>query len=323
MELDPSAEAAEHSLPAAIFLMGPTGAGKTALAIELACRLPVGIISVDSGLVYRGMDIGTAKPSREVLAKTPHRLIDIRDPAEPYSAADFRRDALHEMQEITAEGRIPLLVGGTGLYFRALERGLAELPGADPALRARILAEAEAIGWTALHERLRRVDPFVAGRIHPHDAQRIQRALEVYEVGGRPMSEQLAGARQPPLGYRVIKLILAPEDRRALHEALRLRFHTMLEHGLLAEVDSLRARPELGPERPSMRLVGYRQVRQYLEGQFDRATMIERAVTATRQLAKRQLTWLRSEREPQWLSGETSRILSRVFHLLALRRVWS
>lgn len=309
----------KSSLPAAVFLMGPTGAGKTALAIELARRLPVRVISVDSGLVYRGLDIGTAKPSRGVLTEIPHRLIDICDPAESYSAAAFCRDALKEMSAITADGYVPLLVGGTGLYFRALEQGLSELPAAEPDVRARIATEGQTRGWPALHARLQHIDPRAASRIHAHDAQRIQRALEVYEVAGRTLSECLAQDGKKPLGYAVTKLIVSPADRGILHQGLRARFCAMLERGLVAEVELLRSRKGLLSTAPSMRLVGYREVGQYLDGYFDWPTMIERAVIATRQLAKRQLTWLRSEHDAQWLVGDSDRLVPDALRVLSGR----
>jgi tRNA dimethylallyltransferase len=282
-------------LPPAVFLMGPTACGKTALAVELAERLGCGIVSVDSAMVYRGMDVGTAKPAPEVLARAPHRLIDILDPRESYSAARFRQDALREMRSIARQGRVPLLVGGTGLYFRALERGLSPLPGADPELRRRLNAEAATAGWPALHARLAGVDPEAARRIHPNDPQRIQRALEVWALAGRPMSELLAGQRPGPLPFWVLKVVLEPSNRGVLHERIARRFREMLEAGLVEEVARLRARGDLDAELPSMRAVGYRQVWEFLEGQGDREEMLARGVRATRQLAKRQLTWLRAE----------------------------
>ncbi|MCG6868189.1 MAG: tRNA (adenosine(37)-N6)-dimethylallyltransferase MiaA [Gammaproteobacteria bacterium] len=285
-----------RDLPPAIFVMGPTASGKTELAVELAGRVPCGIISVDSAMVYRGMDIGTAKPGPEILGKAPHRLIDIVDPAQPYSAACFREDALREMAAVVAAGAVPVLVGGTMLYFRALERGLSELPQADPGLRERILAEARSIGWPALHERLRGIDPVSAARIHPNDPQRLQRALEVCEVTGRPLSEFHAAARGGALPYRVIKLGLVPGDRDALKLRIAGRFRSMLRAGLVDEVRVLRRRGDLGTGLPSVRAVGYRQVWDYLDGVLDYDAMADRAVIATRQLAKRQMTWLRSER---------------------------
>ena len=280
--------------PPAIFLMGPTASGKTALACELSERFPLELISVDSALVYRGMDIGTAKPEAATLARYPHALIDIRDPAEPYSAADFRHDALAAMTSITARGKLPLLVGGTGLYFRALQQGLSALPEAQPAIRARLAEEAARDGWPALHERLRQLDPVAATRIGPNDAQRLQRALEVIELTGRPLSEQ-QGGRRAPFPWRVLKLALLPADRAALHVRIAQRFETMLASGFLDEVRTLRARGDLHAELPAIRAIGYRQAWEHLDGQTDPAEFRDRGVFATRQLAKRQITWLRSE----------------------------
>ena len=281
--------------PPAVFLMGPTASGKTGLAVDLAERLGCGIISVDSAMVYRGMDIGTAKPTADVLARAPHRLIDILDPRDAYSAARFRTDALREMRAVSAAGRVPLLVGGTGLYFRALERGLSALPAAEPEVRRRLAGEAEALGWPALHARLAHVDAATAARIHPNDAQRLQRALEVWEVTGRPMSELLGEPTAPRLPFRFIKVVLDPLDRPALHARIADRFHGMLRMGFLEEVERLRARGDLGPDLASMRAVGYRQVWVHLEGRIDYASMVDHGIGATRQLAKRQLTWLRAE----------------------------
>jgi tRNA dimethylallyltransferase len=291
------------SLPPALFLMGPTAAGKTDAALLLARRYPVEVISVDSALVYRGMDIGTAKPPPEVLAEVRHRLVDIRDPEEPYSAAEFREDALAAMAEITAAGRVPLLVGGTGLYFRALERGLAPLPPADPAVRAELAAALEREGVAALHRRLARVDPEAAARIHPHDPQRVLRALEVHRVAGEPMSRLWARGGEAA-GYRVSKLVLAPAERGVLHRRIAARFAAMLERGLVAEVRALRRRPGIHRELPAMRAVGYRQVWDYLDGRWDGTELRERGVAATRQLAKRQLTWLRREQGAGWLDPD-------------------
>lgn len=286
--------------PPAIFLMGPTASGKTDLALALVERLPCEIVSVDSAMVYRGLDIGTAKPGPEILAQAPHRLIDILDPAESYSAARFRADALAAMAEIGAAGRIPLLVGGTGLYFRALEQGLSPLPEADPALRARLEQEAAEHGWAALHARLARIDPVSAARIHPNDPQRLQRALEVHALTGRPLSELWAGQKDQTLPWRPVKLALLPGERDLLRARIARRFQAMLLAGFLDEVAALRARGDLSPANPSMRCVGYRQAWEYLAGAVDRATMVERAIIATGQYAKRQLTWLRGE---QGLSG--------------------
>jgi tRNA dimethylallyltransferase len=294
--------------PLAIFLMGPTASGKTALACELARRFDVGLVSVDSALVYRGLDIGAAKPDAATLAEFPHRLIDIRDPAQAYSAAEFRDDALAAMRSITADGATPLLVGGTGLYFRALQRGLSNLPGAAPHVRARILAAANAEGWPAQHARLAALDPVAAARIGPADAQRIQRALEVIELTGRPLSQQ-RGAAPARFGYRVLKLALVPAERALLHARIAARVDAMLAQGLLAEVAALRARGDAGSgpgqalhaDLPALRAVGYRQAWQHLDGAGDARDFRERVIFATRQLAKRQITWLRSELDARWL----------------------
>lgn len=289
--------------PPVLFLMGPTASGKTALAVELAQRLPFEIVSVDSALVYRGMNIGTAKPDAETLRIAPHRLVDILDPAEAYSAGQFRSDALREIAVIQAAGHCPLLVGGTMLYFRALERGLAELPSADPAVRARLATAWAEQGSTALHSRLAQVDPVAAARIHPHDAQRIQRALEVYELTGQSLTELCSSSHNELLSFRIAKLIVAPAERRILHERIEQRFRAMLEQGLVAEVERLRARGDLDRNKPAMRAVGYRQVWDYLDGALDYPAMVERGIVATRQFAKRQLTWLRSESGAFWLDS--------------------
>ena len=282
-------------LPPAIFLMGPTASGKTSLAVELLKHFPFEIISVDSALVYRGMDIGTAKPDADLLKRAPHRLIDIRDLAAAYSAAEFRDDALAAMADITAQGRIPLLVGGTFLYFRALEAGLSDMPAADPVVRARLEAEAEQIGWGGMHARLAAIDPQAAGRIHANDPQRIQRALEVYALTGRSISELHLQEQAATLPYRILKLGLIPADRAALHTQIEQRFKQMLAAGLVDEVRALFSRADLTAELPAMRAVGYRQVWAFLAGKSGYDEMVEQAIVATRQYAKRQLTWLRSE----------------------------
>jgi tRNA dimethylallyltransferase len=297
--------------PPAIFLMGPTASGKTALACALSEQFPLDLVSVDSALVYRGMDIGTAKPDAATLARYPHALIDIRDPAQPYSAADFRTDALPAMQHIGARGRVPLLVGGTGLYFRALQQGLSDLPEADPAVRARLSAEAGQVGWPAMHARLARMDPLAATRIGPNDAQRLQRALEVMELTGRPLSELQRGGAATHFPWRVLKLALLPPDRRALHERIADRFDTMLAAGLLDEVRALRARGDLHAELPSMRAVGYRQAWEYLDGLTDAVEFRNRAIFATRQLAKRQITWLRGDHGARMLDPDQSSLGAR------------
>ncbi|SFG53416.1 tRNA (adenosine(37)-N6)-dimethylallyltransferase MiaA [Pseudomonas sp. NFACC45] len=300
-------------LPPAIFLMGPTAAGKTDLAIELTKALPCELISVDSALVYRGMDIGTAKPSKELLAEFPHRLIDILDPAEAYSAADFRRDALQAMAEITARGKIPLLVGGTMLYYKALVEGLADMPAADPNVRAQIEEEAARLGWQALHEQLAVIDPESAARIHPNDPQRLSRALEVYRVSGQSMtalrqrqsaqSTEAAASGMQQLPYTVANLAIAPANRQVLHRRIEQRFTLMLEQGFIDEVVALRERSDLHAGLPSIRAVGYRQVWDYLDGKLTSAEMQERGIIATRQLAKRQFTWLRSWTDLHWLDS--------------------
>ncbi len=274
--------------------MGPTAAGKTALAIELHDTFPVEIISVDSSQVYRGMDIGTAKPTPEEQARAPHRLIDIRDPTQTYSAAEFCADAVREMEAIARTGKIPLLVGGTMFYFHTLEFGLSDLPSADPEIRERLSAEATQSGWEALHRRLQSVDPASAARIHPNDAQRIQRALEVHELTGQSLSELATARQRVSLPYRLIKIALWPQDRKKLHARIEQRFHAMLEQGFLSEVEKLYARGDLQPTMPSVRTVGYRQVWEYLTGNINYSEMTEQVLAATRQFAKRQITWLRS-----------------------------
>jgi tRNA dimethylallyltransferase len=286
-------------LPPAVLLMGPTASGKTPLALALARELPVEIVSVDSAQVYRGMDIGTAKPSPAERAEVPHHLVDIIDPTETYSAARFRADALRLMAEITARGRIPLLCGGTMLYFKALREGLSELPDADAAVRAEIDEEAAARGWPAMHAELARVDPQTAARLKPTDAQRIQRALEIYRATGTPMSRLLGRKKAAALPFRLIELAIVPFDRSELHRRIEDRFDAMLGRGLVDELRGLRARYALTPSIPSMRCVGYRQAWQHLEGGLDRDELRDRGIFATRQLAKRQLTWLRTARGAQ------------------------
>lgn len=303
-------------LPTVVCLMGPTASGKTDLAVRLVAERGCDIISVDSAMVYRDMDIGTAKPHREVLEAAPHRLIDMVDPADAYSAGRFRDDAIAEIAAITAAGRTPLLVGGTMLYFRALQQGLANLPDADPAVRVELEAEAARIGWQGMHARLAQVDPEAAGRIHPNDPQRIQRALEVWQISGRSLTElQLAGSFAP-LPYRFVKFILSPEDRLILHERIAHRFAQMLDEGLIGEVEGLYRRGDLGPHLPSIRCVGYRQVWDYLDGTTSRDELEFRGVVATRQLAKRQLTWLRAETDATRLDRADDRALEAVLQAI-------
>lgn len=292
-----------NTLPAAIFLMGPTASGKTALAAELYKHLPVEVVSVDSALIYRGMDIGTAKPTRQELDETPHRLIDIRDPSEAYSAADFRADALTEMADIVNRGRIPLLVGGTMLYFKALLEGLSPLPSADPEVRERIESEAMQLGWAVLHQRLQQIDPIAAARIHQNDPQRLSRALEVFYISGKTLTEltQIAGETLP---YRVHQFAIAPSSRELLHQRIEARFHQMITAGFEGEVRQLMARGDLHTDLPSMRCVGYRQMWMYLNGEIDHDEMVYRGICATRQLSKRQMTWLRGWENVDWLDSE-------------------
>lgn len=289
--------------PTAIFLMGPTASGKTALAISLRQRLPVDIISVDSALIYRGMDIGTAKPNAEEQRLAPHQLIDILDPSQPYSAADFRRDALAAMAKISAAGRIPLLVGGTMLYFKALLEGLSPLPSADPNIRLDIENMAKEKGWGYIHARLESIDPIAAARIHPNDPQRLSRALEVYLISGQSLTEmtQTAGKELP---YNVFQFAIAPQDRNILHQRIEKRFHQMLDLGFEHEVRTLFDRGDLHVDLPAIRCVGYRQMWSYLSGEIDYDEMVFRGVCATRQLAKRQITWLRSWDDVHWLNSD-------------------
>jgi tRNA dimethylallyltransferase len=281
--------------PLAIFLMGPTASGKTALACELSERFPLELVSVDSALVYRGMDIGTAKPDPATLARYPHALVDIRDPSQPYSAADFCADAELVMERISAQGRVPLLVGGTGLYFRALQRGLSNLPEADPTTRERLGAEARQSGWPAMHARLAEIDPVAAQRIDSHDTQRLQRALEVFELTGRPLSELQRADAATSFPWRVLKLALLPVSRQLLHERIARRFDTMLEEGFLDEVRTLRARGDLDADLPAIQILPRLPIAYSPDGQTSAADFRDRAIFATRQLAKRQITWLRSD----------------------------
>ncbi|MES2626911.1 MAG: tRNA (adenosine(37)-N6)-dimethylallyltransferase MiaA [Pseudomonadota bacterium] len=277
--------------------MGPTACGKTRAAVEFVQQYPCEIISVDSAMVYKGLDIGSGKPDHATLAIAPHRLIDIRDPAEPYSAAEFRTDAIREINAVLAKGKIPLLVGGTMLYFKVLRDGLASMPAAVPAVRQRILDLAESEGWQAVHARLQQVDPEAALRIHPNDPQRLQRALEVYEITGKSLTElhgEPTATQGEALPCELKFVAMLPADRSALHQVIAERFHTMLDQGLVDEVAGLRARGDLDKDLPAIRSVGYRQVWEYLDGATDYATMVEKGIAATRQLAKRQLTWLRS-----------------------------
>ena len=280
--------------------MGPTAAGKTGVAVDLVERLPLDIISVDSALVYRGMDIGSAKPDADTLARAPHRLIDIREPEEPYSAADFRADAWREMEAIWAAGRTPLLVGGTVLYFKALLEGLAPLPAADEKVRATLAERARRDGWPALHQELVSVDPLAAERIKPTDPQRIQRALEVYALTGQPLSELQAAGKPEAPALDPLKIILSPRDRAVLHDRIALRFDAMLEAGFEAEARALMARPGFDPALPAYRAVGYRQAWPWLRGEISAQTFREQVLAATRQLAKRQLTGLRRDDTALW-----------------------
>ncbi len=321
-------------LPGAICLVGPTASGKTDLAVALTEKLPCEIISVDSALVYRGMDIGTAKPDAALLQRAPHRLINLIDPWESYSAARFYQDALREMQDIQRSGKIPLLVGGTMLYFRVLRDGIAAMPEADAVVRAEILDLAQRFGWPHIHKLLQEVDPDSAARIHPTDPQRLQRALEVYRVTGRTLSECWAAQSigktgndvnphyteneegLPPVPWRLLFLGLAPSSRALLHQRIEKRFDLMLEQGLIAEVQALYESGRLNPSMPSIRCVGYRQVWDYLAGVLDYAQMRERGIIATRQLAKRQLTWMRSWPDLHWLDSMDENVLDQALKLI-------
>lgn len=307
--------------PPAIFLMGPTASGKTALAVELVQNYNCEIISVDSALIYKGMDIGTAKPDAETLTKAPHRLINIIDPAESYSAADFREDALVHMAEITAAGKIPLLVGGTMMYFKFLLEGAAKLPASEPAVRERLLAEGTALGWPQLHARLATVDPESAERLNPMDSQRLMRALEVYEITGKTLSQFWVEQEQQVLPYTVTSLAVSPTERATLHQRIALRFEQMLEQGFIEEMQKLYQRSDLHINLPSMRCVGYRQAWEYLDGKYSYEEMRERGIIATRQLAKRQITWLRSWPDLHWLDSEDENILQSALKILDLNTI--
>jgi tRNA dimethylallyltransferase len=286
--------------PRVIFIMGPTATGKTDLALCLHENIDSEIISVDSAMIYKDMNIGTAKPDKELLAKAPHRLIDIRDPLESYSAAQFREDANLAIKEILAKNKTPVLVGGTGLYFRALEQGLAKLPEANYRIRARIEAEADAGGWKSLHQRLKKIDPDAANRINENDSQRIQRALEVYEITNKTLTSLIFAEHKEPFPYPIKKIILSPKDRSVLHDRVKHRFLEMLKTGFVDEVEALYRRSDLSLNLPSMRLVGYRQVWRYLNDECNYEEMCDYALIATRQLAKRQITWCRSEGNAEW-----------------------
>jgi tRNA dimethylallyltransferase len=334
-------------LPPAIFLMGPTASGKTDLAVELCRRLPCDIISVDSAMIYRGMDIGTAKPSPEERAAAPHRLIDICDPADTYSAADFRRDALAEMAIIRDKGRIPLLVGGTMMYFKALLQGMSALPSADPLLRREIERQADEQGWPALYAELKEKDPVAARLIHPNNRQRLMRAIEVIRLTDTPISrlwEQaseggtMGGAaagvedytyftrwqadESTTLPYTITQIAIAPSDRRMLHDRIYRRFQSMLEQGLLDEVRALMTRDDLHADLPSMRCVGYRQAWAHLAGEFDERELVEKGVAATRQLAKRQLTWLRKWSELHWLHSNNPEMVDSTLKIIGSHTIF-
>jgi tRNA dimethylallyltransferase len=301
----------------ALLLMGPTGSGKSDLALQLAERLPFEIVSVDSAQVYRGLDIGTAKPDLEIRRRVPHHLVDIKDPATSYSAGEFLRDARAAMEEIWQRGRQPLLVGGTMLYFHALSLGLAELPEADLTVRAEIDARAAEVGWAAMHAELARVDPVAASRIHSNDPQRIQRALEVYRVTGEPIT-RLQENRSPTLeGVDALEFAIAPLERSILHARIESRFLRMLDAGFLDEVRALRERTDLTAEHPSMRAVGYRQAWRYLAGQCNLEEATRQAVAATRQLAKRQMTWLKRRKSLNWLDSVHPDVAATIFNALS------
>jgi tRNA dimethylallyltransferase len=303
-----------NSFPPALFLMGPTASGKTDLAIELCNSLPCEIISVDSALIYRGMDIGTAKPNAAELIEAPHRLINILDPSQRYSVAEFRKDALLAMQDITKRGKIPLLVGGTMMYYKALIDGLSPLPESDQSVREAIEVKANELGWDVLHQQLAQIDPTSAKRIHPNDPQRLIRALEVYQLTERSMTELMA-TRSAPIPYNIKQFCIAPNDRKVLHQRISQRFQLMIDTGFQAEVEKLKNRGDLHLDLPSIRCVGYRQMWQYLDGDHNFDEMFEKSVAATRQLAKRQLTWLRGWKNIHSLDAQSSGNLSTVLNL--------
>ncbi len=299
-------------LPPALLLMGPTASGKSALAVQLAQKLDTEIISVDSALVFKGMNIGTAKPTLEEQGEVKHHLIDIIDPSESFSTGQFRKQALELMAEITARGKMPILVGGTMLYFKALTQGMAELPPANPEIRKQLDHDLDTLGKQVLHQRLKGIDPESAARIHPNDPQRVQRALEVYEISGKPLSLFFKESQHNALPYRTLKIIIAPEDRKQLHDIIAQRFKQMLEQGLIAEVDKLYQRPDLNERLPAIRAVGYRQVWSYLKGDDDLSSMTGKAIIATRQLAKRQFTWLRKETDAKLFLSNDALLFDKV-----------
>ncbi len=303
--------------PPVIFLMGPTAAGKTDAAVYLAQHLPCELVSVDSAMVYRGMDVGTAKPDAATLARAPHHLIDICDPIDNYSAGRFHQEVLPLIAAIHARGHLPVLVGGTMLYFNILEKGIAVLPQADAQLRRQLETEASEQGWAAMHQRLQQVDAAAAAHIHPNDPQRIQRALEVYLLTGKPLSQWQRDQRdQDVCPFRLVKIALAPAQRSVLRERIGQRFAAMLDGGLIEELRLLRQRWPLHADLPAMRCVGYRQAWDYLEGVYDRPALLEKGTIATRQLAKRQITWLRSMRDVHWLDSTQSKLLSQLKELI-------
>lgn len=307
--------------PLAIALMGPTASGKTALALDWAARLGSEVISVDSALVYRGLDIGAAKPDRDTLQRVRHHLVDIRHPHQVYSAADFASDALSAMHALAAAGKVPILAGGTGLYFHALLHGLSAMPEADPEIRARLMAEAVSRGWDALHQELASHDPAAAARIHRNDTQRIVRALEVWRLTGVPISAWQSSRQAKTFPFRVLKLALAPADRAVLHARIEARFDAMLAADFLGEVRMLRRDPRLHPDLPAIRAVGYRQAWAHLDGAIDAAQFRDQAIAATRQLAKRQFTWLRGELDARWFDpGADKAELEAAFGLFITRR---
>lgn len=309
-------EKQQQKLPPVICIMGPTASGKTDLAFGLSDHLPCDIISVDSALVYKDMDIGSAKPTKEELSKYPHRLIDIIDPSESYSAADFCRDAKREIDEIRSRGRIPILVGGTMMYFKSLLEGISPLPAADAKIRADITAQAEQKGWQHIHDQLNEVDPISAARIHPNDPQRLTRALEVYQLTNKSMTE-LTKIKGDTLDGDVLQFAISTTERAELHQRIELRYNIMLEQGFQQEVEKLKQRSDLHEELPSIRCVGYRQMWQHLNGEFDYDEMIFRGVCATRQLAKRQLTWLRGWPNLTWLTTNDETNLQQILSCLA------